>query len=845
MAESNIKAQRANRTNTFDFCSLAFVLFLLFGAFTVAAAKPRDGVRDGTPVFVPNPPGSAVDSCPWTNASDTSVRYQELFLGSELGRTGALGGFAWQNASAGQFLFDSVTILLCTTSVATLNPADFDGNYGGMTPVVVFGPEDRAVGSGTVGDWDSIVIPNFTYTDTAMNLLLEVTWNGGGGAGYASFAGTGSGNRRVWAWDHLADSGQADSVLNNGRFTFLDPPTGVSVTRPSGGEVWQDGVTHNVTWTSSGDTKDSLLRSTDSGATWSFIADVDPDSGRSFAWSVSGDSSAACRVMVVALNADSATAAQDTGLFSIVPRPRVQVLTPCGCDNWEIATIQNITWNSSGSVTDSVLYSTGGGDTWHFITKQSPPGSRRYPWPIPNHPTIDCVVKICAVSPDDSAPVTSTQSLPFSIVLVVGAWTRKVDVPIGLRNKSVKDGGALAYGKENTHHNDTGYVYALKGNSTHEFYRYNTTSNVWIAEDSIPAVGHSGRKKTVKKGAALVMGTDSRVYATKGSNTYEFWQYDPGQPQTQRWTQLPDVPTGARGLKDGTGLAAVDIAGTDYIHLLKGSGTYEFYSYNIESGTWATMAPAPGGASRRPYKCGSSIVYDNNDTIWCLKGSYNELAAYSVSGNNWVSKDPVPLQWSPGAKKTKVKDGSQITYGSRVLYALKGDNTDEFWTYVCDERAWDTAARLPPGTKNVKGGGALVADKSGHFLFALRGNNTLEFWRYYPVVLEQFGREPGPEAQGSSAYPLPPTAYRLSVAPNPLTSRTTIRYTLPVAGNVALRLYDVTGRIVATLARGYHAAGDYALQLAAHGSGQELAPGVYVLKLKSAGGTATGRLIIE
>ena len=116
------------------------------------------------------------------------------------------------------------------------------------------------------------------------------------------------------------------------------------------------------------------------------------------------------------------------------------------------------------------------------------------------------------------------------------------------------------------------------------------------------------------------------------------------------------------------------------------------------------MADALGGNSGKPYKYGSSIAYDGNDTIWCLKGTYNELFAYSISGNNWVTKDTMPKRSPPSTKKTKVKDGSQIaSNGGRMLYALKGSNTNEFWTYVCDSHRWYTATALTTGSQESEG----------------------------------------------------------------------------------------------------------------------------------------------
>ena len=425
-------------------------------------------------------------------------------------------------------------------------------------------------------------------------------------------------------------------------------------------------------------------------------------------------------------------------------------------------------------------------------------------------------------------------------------WDSMLAMPTKPKVKHVKDGGALAYGREAADANDTGYIYAFKGNNTYEFYRFNTSSNAWISRDSIPAFGRSGKKKGVKKGSALIVGADSKVYGAKGNNNYEFWCYDPEKPDAQHWTQLTDVPPGAKALKEGTGLAAVNISGTDYVYLLKGSGTTEFYRYKVSDGSWETMDDAPLGASGKPYKNGSSIIYDGNDTIWCLKGSYNEFAAYSVAGKNWVTKDTLPRKAPPSTKKTKVKDGSQIAYSSRVVYALKGGNTNEFWKYLCNDQKWYTAEPMPVGPKKVKGGGALCVASSAHSLFALRGNNTLELWQYGPVAFDFLPLTSfhGPtEVQEQSASGI--SQFALNIAPNLFTSSLSpsISYSLPRAGSITLGLYDVTGRLVNILASGYRPAGVSSLGLGV----SSLPRGVYVLRLHSdsQGMTLSRKLVIE
>jgi hypothetical protein len=469
-------------------------------------------------------------------------------------------------------------------------------------------------------------------------------------------------------------------------------------------------------------------------------------------------------------------------------------------------------------------------------------------WPKPHVPggyTMRCSTHLAG----DINPGNDTTGGSFTVTRGgPTGWTQMLNLPQGGKSKNVKDGGALAYGEEGVRgqgsggREDTGFVYAFKGNNTYEFYRYNTITNAWLARDSIPAIGHLGKKKAVKKGAALVVGTDGKVYGAKGNNTLEFWCYD---PTSGAWTQLTDVPPGAKALKEGTGLAAVNILGTDYIYVLKGSSTYEFYRYKVSDGSWATMTNAPAGLSGKPYKYGSCLACDGGDTIYCLKGSYNELAAYSIMGNNWVTKDTMPKKAPPGTKKTKVKDGAGMAYYSKAVYALKGGNTDEFWMFSCADQHWHVQTQLTAGTKKVKGGGALVYAGSTKSLYAFRGNNTLEFWSYGLLSadgLRLTANSQPKDVQGQSEVRSP--QFALSVAPNPFASpiSPSISYSLPIAGNVSLKLYDISGKLVSTLVSGYHPAGSYSYSLfTTHYS---LASGVYLLEFESGGNTASRKLML-
>jgi hypothetical protein len=445
----------------------------------------------------------------------------------------------------------------------------------------------------------------------------------------------------------------------------------------------------------------------------------------------------------------------------------------------------------------------------------------------------------------------ANDTLQVAVLVAQSGWTAMTSLPLGGKNKNIKDGGALCAGKEPTDANDTTYVYAFKGNNRYEFYRYNTVTGVWVTRESIPATGRSGKKKAVKKGAAMAGGPASTTdgiepvpWVVKGNGTLEFWGYVPGRTP-YAWAQYADVPLGAKAIKEGSGLVAVQVADTEFVYLLKGSGTQEFYRYNATTNTWdVTLPNAPGGLSGKPYKNGSCLAYDGGDIIYCLKGSLNEFAAYSIKGKAWVNKSPLPFIAPPGTRKKKVKDGAGMAYYGNAVYALKGGGTDEFWRFNCADQTWSVQPQLPPGLKKVKGGGALTFSDANKSLYAFRGNNTREFWKYGPLGADGLRLSASGQrksVQGSAV--VRSAEFGLRIAPTPFTTAATITYSLAKPGNVSLKLYDITGKLKATLASGNHPAGEYGTQLTAGRS--QLSAGVYLLEYEAGDYRTTEKLVIE
>lgn len=81
--------------------------------------------------------------------------------------------------------------------------------------------------------------------------------------------------------------------------------------------------------------------------------------------------------------------------------------------------------------------------------------------------------------------------------------------------------------------------------------------------------------------------------------------------------------------------------------------------------------------------------------------------------------------------------------------------------------------------------------------------------------------------------------------PNPFNPRTTIRYKVPVDGQVAVRIYDLEGRVVRTIDERTHDAGEYEVPWDGHDDlGRPVASGVYFYRVEGSTFTDGGKMVL-
>jgi len=405
-------------------------------------------------------------------------------------------------------------------------------------------------------------------------------------------------------------------------------------------------------------------------------------------------------------------------------------------------------------------------------------------------------------------------------------WIEREPLPGPPSNLAAKDGAWLAYDSA------SGLVYAGKGNKSSDFYSYNNATNGWASLRAIPP---GLEAKLPRQGACGTSDGSGHIYMAKGNNTLGFWRYTIA---TDSWQQLADVPAGGsrRRIKAGSCAAYVRIGDSGFVYLLKGP-TCEFHRFNVATGTWQTLASAPAGSYSKWYD-GSFLVFDGDQTIYAHKARYHELWAYDVTTATWsstqlsgmpfVGRDAINRRSAGGGCGAWFEDG---------IFALKGGSTGEFWRYDATGDTWTEFNQLPPlgsygRARKISAGGSMVIVDGR--LFALKGNQTREFWRDSLPSLEAL-RIP---REGVMAARTGLGDWQLAISPNPLASGfAVVRCNLPKGGSVSLEIFDASGRRVHS-SLGIRTS-EFRLDL------RSMPAGVYLVRVTTDNFSTTRKLVVQ
>lgn len=309
------------------------------------------------------------------------------------------------------------------SDAATGTPSDMSDNNFTISVVPTIsvtspnGGESWCVGSNHNITWTStgtIANVKLEYsTDSGSNWITIVASTPNDGTHSWMIPNTPSANSLVRVSE--ATTGTPSDVSNA---VFTIAPQVITVTAPNGGEVWQAGTSHNITWTSSCFTGNVELEySTDGGSSWITIIASTANDG-SHTWSVPNTPSENCLVKISDA-ADGTPFDQSDAVFTISapPEDMLTLTSPNGGEVWNVGSVHNITWTYQGMISNVKLeYSIDAGANWTLIIA-STPNDGTHSWTIPDTPSDSCLVKISDASNSETSDISDDLFTIFKAVV--------------------------------------------------------------------------------------------------------------------------------------------------------------------------------------------------------------------------------------------------------------------------------------------------------------------------------------------------------------------------------------------------------------------------------------------
>lgn len=200
--------------------------------------------------------------------------------------------------------------------------------------------------------------------------------------------------------------------VSDAAFTIYAPS--VTLVSPNGGETWQEGTEHAVTWTTTGSVSNVHLEySANAGGEWHDIVLSTPNDG-SYTWTVPATASTTCYVRISEA-ADGAPADQSDATFTITAAPvpaAITVTAPNGGETLAVGSQVSVTWSTQGAVGDvSIEYSSDNGDSWAEVIGGTA-NDGLHSWTVPNDVSTNCIIRVTDAA---NTAVTDMSDAPFTI----------------------------------------------------------------------------------------------------------------------------------------------------------------------------------------------------------------------------------------------------------------------------------------------------------------------------------------------------------------------------------------------------------------------------------------------
>ncbi len=279
-------------------------------------------------------------------------------------------------------------------------------------------------------NWTAGSTQNITWTSSLVT-TVKIEYSTNSGSSWITVVSRTAASSNSYSWTvpnsptaqalvRISDSSNATTNdISNAVFT-ISPPPSVTVTSPNGGESWNVGSSHPITWTSASIANVKIEYSTDGGTSWNTIIASTTASTGTYSWTVPNTPTAQALVRISDAS-NPATNDLSNATFTIAAIPSVSVVSPNGGENWSVGSAQSITWTSSEVTNVKIEYSTNNGSSWSTIVSSTPALANSYSWIVPNTPTTQGLVRISDTANAGTSDVSNasfTIKIPNGIVVI-------------------------------------------------------------------------------------------------------------------------------------------------------------------------------------------------------------------------------------------------------------------------------------------------------------------------------------------------------------------------------------------------------------------------------------------
>lgn len=268
----------------------------------------------------------------------------------------------------------------------------FQQKYGISQPNGYFGPQTRAKMNALFGcNYNTNLVPVTTSVCTSINYSDWSTCSEGGVRSRSIISALPVG----------CNAGNV--ILSESCTPVVQQPsnqtvrTSITVTSPNGGENWNIGETHAITWTSSGiigNVSISLEGYTvyTSGQWLPYIIATVPASSGSYSWRIASQIPGGDYKIKISytdnINPSNGAVDYSNESFAISARPTITIASPNGGESWMQGTSHLITWSSQGMKAENdvlhIYLNNAAGQRVSTIASNVSQSLNSYPWVIPS-----------------------------------------------------------------------------------------------------------------------------------------------------------------------------------------------------------------------------------------------------------------------------------------------------------------------------------------------------------------------------------------------------------------------------------------------------------------------------